>query len=673
MCTVFCLGFVSAVALQVQAPQWIARHGLSHSEYQVEFELLEAQGYQIDFVSGYEDLGHAKYAAIWKKPLVSTVRRIARHGLTALQYQNEVNSLGAAGYRVLRVNGYTVSGTDYFAAIWEQSSGVPWVASHGLSFTQYQQHFDQLLSQGYRITHVSGYGAYGATKFAAVWERSPGPAFFSRHGLSKSEIQSQSRTLQSSGYTLKYVSGYPAGPGLTRYVAIWEHGQTDIPVETRIDLSGDSYQQLVHDLRFQGFQPVLVVGHSTEGGARYSTIWQNPNYSQSETHRIDTLVSNQMLTAAVPGLSLAVTQNGRLVFAKSYGQADTVASTPVTSATLFRVASISKTITATGIMKLVEGGFLSLESKVFGANSVLGMTYGVPHDLRVNDITVRSLLNHTSGLWSNQQNIDPLMQSFSLSQADLITTTLQTRPLMFSPGARYQYSNFGYLILGRIIEKVTGVSDEQWIRDNVLVPSGIDSMRIAGSTRGDRIANEATYYDRRFPNLPYDLKVGRMDSSGGWIASAIDLVRFMIRRDGFPEPKDLLSPITSTSMNTPSIQSSNVGTPYAFGIFVSPVGNWWHAGGLPGTSSILVRTSNGFTWSAIANTEVESLDSMMWSIINSGVIWTGSDLFFNGQIAPKPSKPRSVLVSDPLNETYPEEIKLESSDHPFQEQLSELQ
>ncbi|MBV9226756.1 MAG: hypothetical protein JOY85_22195 [Acidobacteriaceae bacterium] len=135
---------------------WVARHGLTAAQYQQQFDTLESQGYRPVAVSGYSVFDQALYAAIWEKR--PSVPWVARHGLTSEQYQQQFNSLVGQGYKLVQVSGYSVGGQALYAAIWEQSSStVPWVARHGLTPTQYQQEFDNLTGQGYRPVDVNGY------------------------------------------------------------------------------------------------------------------------------------------------------------------------------------------------------------------------------------------------------------------------------------------------------------------------------------------------------------------------------------------------------------------------------------------------------------------------------------------------------------------------------------
>jgi len=330
----------------------------------------------------------------------------------------------------------------------------------------------------------------------------------------------------------------------------------------------------------------------------------------------------------VPGFSVAIATSGRLVYAKGFGMADTAANERVTPKHIFRIASLSKPITSTTIFRLIESGKLHLNDKVFGPEAILGNAYGEPPYLEhVADLTVEHLLTHTAGGWQNDGS-DPMFSQNRMDHHQLITWTIANQPLTHPPGAHYAYSNFGYCILGRVIEKVTGKSYAEAVQELVLTPCGIKGMAITGNTREDRAPNEVVYFEQNRIE-PYRMNARRMDSHGGWLASPADLVRFLVCVDGFPTKPDILNAESIRVMTT----SSNANPGYAKGWSVNSHHNWWHTGSLPGTTTIMVRTSGGFCWAALANTRnmkssmSADLDRLMWDMVGKITTWPDCDLF----------------------------------------------
>jgi CubicO group peptidase (beta-lactamase class C family) len=327
-----------------------------------------------------------------------------------------------------------------------------------------------------------------------------------------------------------------------------------------------------------------------------------------------------------PGLSVAIARHGRIVYQQAFGFTAHDSGERLTTSHLFRIASVSKPITAAAIFSLIESGRLRSDQTVFGEEGLLGSEYGrQPYGLGISRITIDHLLTHTSGGWDPQH--DPMFLNPEMSQAELISWALDHLPLQNSPGTTFAYSNFGYCLLGRIIEKVTGQTYAEYVQGRILGPCGINDMRVGGNTLFDQAPGEVTYYGQTLVegenhyDDPYQLNVTRMDSNGGWIATPSDLVQFAMRVDGFDAGRNILKPETIRQMSTPSSARPN----YARGWGVNAAGNWWHEGDLGGTSAILVRTASRFCWAALINTRCKSsadaLDNLVWEMARKVSAW----------------------------------------------------
>jgi hypothetical protein len=239
---------------------WVAKHGLTSAQYQQEFNALVGQGYRPVAVSGYSLFDEPLYAAIWEQR--STVPWVARHGMTSTQYQQEFDNLAGKGYRPVWVSGYGVGDQELYAAIWEQRSSVPWVARHHMTSTQYQQEFNTLVGQGYRLVHVSGYSVGGEALYAAIWEKPTASVpWIARHGLTSPQYQKVFDALAGQGYRPVQVSGYSVD-GETLYAAIWEKRTPTIPWAARHGLTSAQYQQEFDKVESQGYRLVDVSGYN---------------------------------------------------------------------------------------------------------------------------------------------------------------------------------------------------------------------------------------------------------------------------------------------------------------------------------------------------------------------------------------------------------------------------
>ena len=162
---------------------------------------------------------------------------------------------------------------------------------------------------------------------------------------------------------------------------------------------------------------------------------------------------------------------------------------------------------------------------------------------------------------------------------------LANHPLRYKPDSVYYYLNFGYCVLGRVIEKVTGVEYQKYMKSMVLSPCGITDMEIGGSRLQDIYPHEVRYFQPE--EYPYNMNIPRMDSHGGWIATSTDLARFIVRIDRNNSKPDLISAASLSQM-----------------YFREKT--WTHFGSLPGTSSILCRLNENISFAVLLNTRTEA-------------------------------------------------------------------
>lgn len=605
------------------AQPWVARHGLSAANYQTEFNKWTQQGYRPVQLSGYSD----RFAAIFEKQN-NAPAWVARHGLTGAEYQAEFTKLTAQGYRPVRVSGYASGNIARYAAIFEKRSNSPaWTARHGISAADYQTEFTKWTGQGYKPTDISAYNVNGQELFAVIFDKvANAPAWVARHGLSAADYQTEFTKWVGQGYRLTVVSGYASG-NQVKYAAMWEKSG-NYAWQARHNMTTQQYQDEFDRLFYQGYRPIWVNGTTVNGQDSYAAIWEaKETFKDADMQKVDAAVEKFMKNYNVPGLSFALTKDGRLVLAKTYGFANKETGERVAPRHQFRIASVSKPITATAIMMLMEQNKLKMGDKIFGTGALLGTTYGKqPYGTNITNITVQNLLNHASGGWASDLGFDPMFNYTNLNHKDLISKVLDEKPLQKTPGTEYHYSNFGFCVLGRVIEKLSGQTYPDFVKSKIFTPNGITNMQIAGDTEGDRKPNEVKYYGQGGED-PYGMKVARMDSHGGWVGTAIDLARFIVRVDKFNTKPDILKTATLDNMYTLGIAGSG----YAKGWAVNNVPNYWHNGSLPGEQALMVRTADGFCWSVLVNTRTGNIggdmDALMWTIKNSITFYPSFDLF----------------------------------------------
>jgi CubicO group peptidase (beta-lactamase class C family) len=340
----------------------------------------------------------------------------------------------------------------------------------------------------------------------------------------------------------------------------------------------------------------------------------------TELEALDKRIEKYLRRWAIKGASLAITRNDSLVYAKGYGWADEEKEIYMEPGHIMRVASVSKLITAVGIMVLQDQGKMSIKDKVFGPEGILNDEFFnelIKKDSRYQKITVEDVLRHRGGF-----RRDPLFSSIDVqnqmrldhppTKEDYFRLVLSQK-LRAVPGTYTSYSNFGYLLLSEIIEKVAGESYETFIRKNVLNPAGCYDMHIGGIYYEDRRENEVRYYthegdgkyiaDFSNPEIMVERCYGGtnlplLSGAGAWCASPIELARFVASINGNEVVEDIISKESLNQM----IEYHDANT-YSLGWNdTDPRKGWNRTGTLAGTSALIRHYPNGECWILVTNT-----------------------------------------------------------------------
>lgn len=293
------------------------------------------------------------------------------------------------------------------------------------------------------------------------------------------------------------------------------------------------------------------------------------------------LTDDARVGLGVPGLSAAVSAGEAVVWAQGFGTADLEQQVPVRADTVFRIASISKPITATAVMQLVERGLVSLD------DPIQRYVPGFPRKPQ-GEVRVRHLLTHTSGIRHYRGNEFGLHDYFPT--LDRAIAVFKDDPLEFAPGEKYLYSTYGYNLLAGVVEAVSGRSFDEYLRANVFAPAGMTATLLERPQ--ELVRYRARQYVRgatplTWLNAPYvDLSVKW--AGGGIISTASDLLRFAIALDG----GRLLRLDTQDRMYTSARLTSGAITGYGLGWMVSEEGGRLrvsHSGGAMGGTTHLLR------------------------------------------------------------------------------------
>lgn len=347
----------------------------------------------------------------------------------------------------------------------------------------------------------------------------------------------------------------------------------------------------------------------------------NAMSSQPELHAMDSIMQRYLKRWEIHGAQLAISRHDSLLYARGFGYADKDRKIPMEPSYIMRMASVSKLVTATGIMKLRDMGKIRLSDKVFGPKGILNDTFYVNsiRDKRYFDITVEQLLRHKAG-FTNYAG-DAIFSTRYIMQQNHLTTPPDHRTLLrivlrrhlgYTPGTAQRYCNIGYTLLSLIIEKRTGMSYENFMQRHVLNPAGCYDFHIAGNYLKDRRKNETVYYmhSSSVP-VPEFNNSGRMVvrcygendittalGAGAWVASAAELCRLVASIDGDRTVPDVISP-QAVKLMTQEMPDHQFSLGWNFTPRNRP---WIRTGSLVGTSALVLRYPDGECWVFITNT-----------------------------------------------------------------------
>jgi D-alanyl-D-alanine carboxypeptidase len=314
--------------------------------------------------------------------------------------------------------------------------------------------------------------------------------------------------------------------------------------------------------------------------ASTTALAQAQSTSESPGKRIDDYVSAVMKKRHIPGVSIAIVKDGKLVEAKGYGLANVELSVPATEKTVYQLASVTKQFTATAIMMLAEAGKLGLEDRISKDLPDLPAAW--------KEVTIRQLLNHTSGI----KSYTSVKDFFKTARKDYthreILDLVAKEPLEFPSGEKWNYSNTGYFLLGMIIEKVAGTTYGEFLEGRIFKPLGMTQTRvndlraiIPGRAQGYEWNGKALRNGEYVsPTQPF--------AAGMLVSSVGDLVKW----DAALASEKLLKKSTLESMWAPSPLSKGSPAEYGLGWQVKPVNGHRlvsHGGGIPGFSTQISR------------------------------------------------------------------------------------
>ena len=540
----------------------------------------------------------------------------ARHGITASEYQADFNTFSQQGYRIISLSVYGGSNPRY-AVVWVKRPGPAWQAFHGRDAAGYQAFFNEWTAKGYLPRIVTATGSGSSAVFAGVFEQADaGGAWFARHGIDQATFDKANNDAHANGQILvsaavygtaakrAYAGVWMPNPGNVQWLVhlaangadhqAWFDGAIQIPMraaiviptedgayfsifrddsvgawDARHGLTAATYQQAFDQFAAKGELPLDVHGGGSGSDARYAAVfahqvetnprvWRVTGNAGPHDAALDAIFKTFMQKWGIRAGTLAVAKSNAVKLARAYTWAESGYAVAQPGSE-FRLASVSKAFTCAAIKTLADANKLKLGDKVFPS---LGINHvalsGQTADAHINDITVQNLVDHAggwlpdaSGGFHPEFNLRKISSDMGLSGPPSkmeMARYMYGMPLQFQPGTKNfgstngaSYSNFGYILLGLMVEHASGQGYTDYVRQHVLATLGITDLHLARTLASQKAADEVQYHAVGLGNPSYKpssnalvpaayggggYMTETMDSGGGLMATASALARF---------------------------------------------------------------------------------------------------------------------------------------------------
>jgi len=537
-------------------PQFIAWHGRNLTDHTNLRNQWYAQGYRFVSLSIYGAVTNPVYAAV----MVRQANPGTQHdfsSMTAAQWQQTFNSQASQGFGPIILCAIGTGDNPLLAAVFEAQNPIPFT-QHGLTLSNFQNAGSNAKTQGLILRWAASYGSGSDSRFAGIWAPNAGNTLWNNDGVQDSGNDYQSRFNAETAAWCR--PSFVTLNGDNQYLSVFVANEIG-PYWARHGMTPSDYQNYFNTYTAQGFYPVVVQAAGADAAsARFAALFIKNNTVITKQFTATGPIANATIDAAVEQImtaypvarqaSLAIVHGKKLVYARGYTMAEP--DWPVVQpTTYFRLASVSKTVIALAIFQLIESGKLALSDTMQSILNLRTPAGGAPSDPNFANITIRHLLEHTSGVNpSGEVGGMPVITAYANAgitkslpvTQEMVDAYIASLALVSVPGVTQAYNNTGYHLLGRVAAKLLGASSAvEACAINLFPPLNITRIRSATDLITAQPPNEARYQatdlqleqSQQTPDQPwvqsgygdYDLAVAQ--GGGGLSAATTDLARLV--------------------------------------------------------------------------------------------------------------------------------------------------
>lgn len=529
-------GFIyTASANQIDDPnnvKWASIRGYSSDKFGEYFKKKSAAGYRIIDIEVDKINGQTMYSAVWQYN--SDKRKwSSRRNMTHEEYSAKWKNLRAKGYRLIDQEAYRLGNKDLYAAVWvKNTEKLKWASFRNVSSSTFSKKFKNYRDKGYRMTDIEAYKQNGTMKYAGIFvQNKENLGWSARRDMSAAGYGNRFKDMRNKGYRVTDIESYRVA-GKQKFAAIWVKNKNKRGWKASRDMSAAGFGNKWRTLVDEGYRLTDFEAYPTNNGTKYAGIWRQNGSKLNWPHKkdIDKAVKTYKDKNGIPGMSVAVSENGKIVYARGFGHADLKNNKKAHAGTIYRLASVSKPITMLTALRLVEKNKLDLDKKTRSYAPSLPSHH--TH-------TIRQLIKHKSGVrhykGSNRDEIDdcPIPNNPAWKDSSNKTyktskdaaTLFQNDPLMYSPGAKTCYSTHAYTLLGAGLEGAGNKSFTKLVSEHLSSRLGLPTLR--PENLDNNLAERSKIYDSKTNELDPQHKQWKKEG-GGMESSVKDLTKLGI-------------------------------------------------------------------------------------------------------------------------------------------------
>ncbi|WP_105214515.1 serine hydrolase [Pseudoalteromonas sp. T1lg22] len=533
--------FNTAAAQSIDDPDqvgWSSIRGYTSEKFGEYFKKKSNQGYRVVDIEVDKVNGKRLYSAIWQHNTDNRKWRSLRDQ-THEQFSDTWNSL-KDNYRLIDQEAYKVGNSMRYAGVWvENKENIKWLSYRNLNEAQFKENFNKNKANGYRMVDIEAYKNGGKTAYSAIWVKNSGnTAWAEFRNMSASEYAAKFKSFRDQGYRVLDLESYRLD-GKHQYAAIWVKNTNKRGWKALRDMSAQGYANAWKTARDQGYRLEDFEAYDTNKGTRYAGVWRQngERLSWGPRKSIDKLVEKYRIDNNIPGVSVAIGKKGKIVYERGFGLANVKENSAAHAGTIYRLASVSKPVTALLAMRLIDENKLSVDKPTLDYVSDLPAAH--TH-------TVRQLLEHRSGIRHYKgsrrpkdcKNTDPkcCWVPNNLAGKDKSSSQFSTQnqamslfiddALRFSPGSKQCYSTHAYTVAGAALEGAAKSSFPKLIEQHFGQALGLPTLRAENMKKS--VKERAMIYKSTTSEAKRD-NISWKYAGGGLESSATDMARLGLK------------------------------------------------------------------------------------------------------------------------------------------------